>query len=109
MLSVTASNFDPDVQQVIKYKKTSLMYKLIERLTPSYSYSTNMGASQIIIDLMDDRESRDLFITLDETNLKKMCAFQQWCLVRSYAHILYSRTSACRSLLLLLILGLKST
>lgn len=74
MLSVTASNFDPDFQQVIKEKKTSLMFQLIDRLTSEYPYHTNLAASMIIMDLMDDRESRELFITLDEkNNLAKVC------------------------------------
>ena len=74
MLSVTASNFDPDFQQVIKEKKASLMFQLIDRLTSEHPYHTNLAASMIIMDLMDDRESRELFITLDEkNNLRKVC------------------------------------
>jgi len=73
MLTVTASNFDPDFQQVIKDKKTSLLYKIIERLTSAFPLHHNMGASSIIIDLMDEKEATELFKALDDTNLRKVC------------------------------------
>ena len=49
------------------------MHKLIDNLTAQHSLQTNLGASSIINDLMDDRESRELFMALDESNLKKVC------------------------------------
>lgn len=73
MLTVTASNYDPDFQQVIKDKKTHLLHMIIERLTAAYPLHHNMGASSIIIDLMDEKEATELFKALDDTNLRKVC------------------------------------
>ena len=57
ILSITTSNFDLDLQKVIKNSKVGIIDQLIEKLSCKFDEETNMCAGEIISHLlMDHRE-----------------------------------------------------